>query len=408
MSLQTLKGFRDILPDEALGRQWVRDQLVGVFERYGLMPIETPTLEYADVLEGKYGEEADKLLYTFVDRGGRKVGLRYDQTIPAARFMAQNRHKLPRYFGRYQIQNVFRADKPQKGRYREFTQCDFDFFGDTSPITDAHMLSCAYDAYHSLGFDDITLRVNDRRLLMDTLNGYSIPSTVLTIVIDKLEKIGVDGVMKELTGRGMKEEEIKDLLTKLKEQAMPQSLRSILEATKALGVPTHALHFTPTLARGLDYYTGIIVEAVLPSDQGLSLGGGGRYDNLIEDIAGYSLSAVGFAVGFDRTVEAAQDRKLIPLSLHPIVMTLQKETVNESLMVASLLRGAGVSVIVYPSCDSLREQVGYARSIGAPLTLFIGTQEQEKKGVTIKNMESGMQEFVIYSQIVPYISVLRE
>src|SRR5579859_5434391 len=165
MTIQTLKGFRDFLPLEKRKRDFVRGKIVEIFERFGFEPLETPTLEYASLLLGKYGEEADKLVYTFEDRGERKVGLRYDQTVPTARVLAQYANDLPRFFRRYQIQNVFRADKPQKGRYREFTQCDVDIFGTTSPLADAEILACTYFAFQNVGYPEIELRVNDRQLL---------------------------------------------------------------------------------------------------------------------------------------------------------------------------------------------------------------------------------------------------
>src|SRR5258708_3739464 len=166
---QNLKGFRDFLPTEKRKRDFVLQKVVEVFERFGFAPLETPTLEYASLLLGKYGAEADKLVYTFTDNGDRQVGLRYDQTVPTARVLAQYQNELPKMFRRYQTQNVFRAEKPQRGRYREFTQCDIDIFGSTSPIADAEILACTYAAYQNIGFKNIQLKINDRQTLMSSL-----------------------------------------------------------------------------------------------------------------------------------------------------------------------------------------------------------------------------------------------
>lgn len=163
--LQTLKGFRDFLPEEKRNRNFVMEKIKETFEKFGFEPLETPTLEYSSLLLGKYGDEADKLVYTFEDRGGREIGLRYDQTVPTARVLAQYQNELPRYFRRYQMQNVFRADKPQKGRYREFTQCDIDIFGSTASTTDAEIVACTYEAFKNVGFDNLEIRFNDRQLL---------------------------------------------------------------------------------------------------------------------------------------------------------------------------------------------------------------------------------------------------
>src|SRR3989338_8273958 len=203
---QTLKGFRDFLTAEKRKRDFVLAKIRQTFELFGFEPLETPTLEYASVLLGKYGNEADKLMYTFQDRGKREVGLRYDQTVPTARVLAQYQGKLPQYFRRYEIQNVFRADKPQQGRYREFTQCDIDIFNSTSPIADAEILATTYFAYKNVGYPEIIFLINHRTILFELLNPFvSDTLNVFSLIqtIDKLEKIGSTGVSEELQKKGL-------------------------------------------------------------------------------------------------------------------------------------------------------------------------------------------------------------
>ena len=186
-TIQTLKGFRDFLPSEAKKRQYVAAKIQAVFERFAFVPLMTPTLEYASLLLGKYGDEADKLVYTFEDRGGRQVGLRYDQTVPTARILSQYQNELPKYFRRYQIQNVFRADKPQKGRYREFTQCDCDIFGSTSSLADAELLATIDAVFKELGFASVQIEINDRRLLVDALSPFTTPEIYVYSIIQSID-----------------------------------------------------------------------------------------------------------------------------------------------------------------------------------------------------------------------------
>lgn len=399
--VQTLKGFRDIFPRDVMKRQWVQQKITEAFSRFGFVPLETPTLEYASLLKGKYGAEADKLLYTFIDHGGREVGLRYDQTVPTARFIAEHKHELPKYFGRYQMQNVFRADKPQQGRFREFTQCDIDYFGAPAPIADAEILACVYNAYRAVGFTDIQLRVNDRVTLTNV-----VPDMHMVQAIDKLDKIGAEGVVAELVSRGLSEKEASDLLKRVEETPLSAALRTIVDHAIALGVPEDALIFTPTLARGLDYYTGLIVEAVAPSYGAGSLGGGGRYDHLIETLSNVSVPAVGFAIGFDRTVEAADALGYIPTGA-PItaLMTLIDERyINEALGVVAELRAKGIVVMVHPAVDSLGKQLQLADREHIPYALILGEMEHDAHTIAVKNLATKTQELVAVDTLHSYLS----
>lgn len=394
---QTLKGFRDFLPQEKRARNYVASVITRVFEQFGFAPIETPTLEYAELLTGKYGEEADKLLYTFTDRGERKIGLRYDQTVPTARILAQYQNQLPKYFRRYQIQNVFRADKPQKGRFREFTQCDCDIYGSTSAVADAEILAVLYAVYKELGFGQVSLLINDRQLLAESLNLFVTPEVNFASIvqtIDKLDKVGAEGVTEELVAKGLTTENARQVLVILNNSQKSNKLAEIEQFAVALGVPADALKFATTLARGLDYYTGLIVEVQLPEYGAGSVAGGGRYDTLIEQLGGTAIPAVGFGIGFDRTVDAAQAVGLIPANLTQtkVLVTLFDETtVAASLQAAAQLRSAGIAVEVYPALDKLGKQFKYADQLTIPYALVIGPDELQAKQVVLKNLERGEQ-----------------
>lgn len=404
---QTLKGFRDFLPEEKRKRDFVLNSIKRTFERFGFEPIETPTLEYAELLLGKYGEEADKLVYTFKDRGNRNVGLRYDQTVPTARVIAKYNDILPKFFRRYQIGNVFRADKPQKGRYREFVQCDADIFGTTSPISDAEILSVYYSIYADLGFTTLKLSINDRQTLMQTLSNYtSTKVDIFSIIqsIDKLDKIGKESVKRELVKKGLTEKIATEAIKRLLLSRPSQNLQIIIDSTKKLGVPAKSLIFTPTLARGLDYYTGMIFEGKVGGYDVGSVGGGGRYDNLIEDLAGISKAAVGFGLGFDRTLEAAETLNLLPTSFSPaqvLVTIFSDKYINKSLDTIKRLRKAGISSEIYPETeDNLSKQLSLANKKAIPYVIIIGENELKQKNLSLKNMKTGKQESISLEQLI--------
>jgi histidyl-tRNA synthetase len=296
---QTLKGFRDFLPEENRKRQYVEKIIRETFESFAFEGITTPTLEDASLLLGKYGDEADKLLYTFEDRGGRLVGLRYDQTVPTARLLSQYQNQLGKYFRRYQIQNVFRADKPQKGRYREFTQCDCDIFGSNSPLADAEILAVYYQVFKNLGLTDIKIEYNDRQLLIGTLEEFATAAVdVFSIIqsIDKLDKLAPEAVVAELVEKGLTEAVAKKVLSKINSVEKSDNLKEIEQKAISLGVDPEALVFNPKIARGLDYYTGLIFEGKIEKYAVGSVGGGGRYDNLIEELSGLKMPAIGFGL----------------------------------------------------------------------------------------------------------------
>lgn len=406
---QTLKGFRDFLPKEKRTRDFVQTKIVDMFERFGFEPLETPTLEYASLLLGKYGDEADKLVYSFKDRGDREVALRYDQTVPSARVLSQYQGKLPKYFRRYQIQNVFRADKPQKGRYREFTQCDIDIFGSKSNIADSEILACSYFAYKNIGFENVQLNINDRQVLIKALKPFATNEVdVYSIIqsIDKLDKKPKLSVITELVEKGLERTRAEKALDTIKKAQPSENLAQIIEATKALGVPEKALVFNPFLARGLDYYTGMIFEIILPEYGAGSCGGGGRYDNLINELGGVNVPAVGVAFGFDRTVEAAISLDLVDNqnnSSDALVTVFNENTRIESLQAASYLRDNNIKTEVYPAPDKLGKQFKYADSQNIPFVIIIGEDEIKENKVVIKNMKTGNQEVVDIKKAVELI-----
>lgn len=393
MLLQTLKGFRDFLPPEARKRQFVINTLKSVFESYGFEPLETPTLEYEAILAGKYGEEGDKLMYKFTDNGKRKVALRYDQTVPLSRVVAQRQNELSTPFKRYQIQNVWRAENTQKGRFREFLQCDIDIAGSSSSFSDAEILAIISDSYEALGFKDFTILVNDRSIFS------GLPMKAV-IAIDKIKKIGKDEVKKELKQLGVDPNVLDTLLT----SKPTDSLQSILSAAERMGVNKKRVVFEPTLARGLDYYTGIIIEVEIDGYTTGSVGGGGRYDNLIGMFAGRQIPSVGFAFGFDRTIEAMEDKKLFSednATARVLVTLFSPELADDSIELAYELRAKGVPTELYlDQSTKMDRQLKYADQKNIPYVATIGPDEKKSKQIALKDMKTKTQKQVTLDELL--------
>jgi len=405
--VQTLKGFRDFLPTEARKRAFVTSKIKASFELFGFEPLQTPTLEYASLLTGKYGEEADKLLYTFEDRGGRQVGLRYDQTVPTARVLAQYQNELPKYFRRYQIQNVFRADKPQKGRYREFTQCDVDIFGASSPLVDAEFLAVVNAVFENLGLKSAQIEFNDRELLIGSLEEFANQKvSVLSIIqsIDKLDKLSPEQVIAELMAKGLDQTLAEAVIVKLDQIEKSSNLVEIEQKALALGVPADKLVFNPKLARGLDYYTGIIFEVKIAEYGNVSVGGGGRYDQLIEDLAGLKMPAIGIGLGFDRIVEVCDDLDLIPQDNmgSQVLVTIFDDDQSEiaALKLAQELRQNGIKTELYLKRDRLGKQFKLAQQKNIPWVTVIGQKEIEQDLIGLKNMSTGQQDQLSLEKVI--------
>jgi len=407
--MQTLKGFRDFLPAEKSVRDQVKAKIEASFQRFGFAAIETPTLEYASLLLGKYGKEADKLVYSFKDRGEREVALRYDQTVPTARVLAQYQNALPKIFKRYQIQNVFRADKPQQGRFREFTQCDIDIYGSTSPIADAEILAATYAVFIDLGFKNIILKINDRQTLLATLSPFATPEVdVFSIIqsIDKLDKVSVSEVANELIAKGLKLAIAERILSELKKADLSNNLQEIVAMATALGVPKSVLKFDPNLARGLDYYTGLIFEVILPEYGVGSVGGGGRYDQLIEKLSGLKMPAVGIGLGFDRIVEAAVQLGLVSSqtqNTQVLVTVFDDQTLPYALEIAQKLRQAKINTQLYPALDKLSKQFKYADTQNISWVIIAGEEEMKAQQVTLKNMKTGEQSLLSWDEAIKII-----
>ena len=388
---QTLKGFRDFLPQEAKKRQYVIDKLKRVFELYGFEPMETPTLEYEELLMGKYGEEADKLVYRFEDKGKRRVAMRYDQTVPLARFVAQYQSQLSSPFKRYAIQPVWRADKPQKGRYREFIMCDIDIVGTTSVLADAEIIALVAQAYKELGFIKAKILVNDRKVF------EGLPPQAIGI-IDKLKKIGEDGVVEELvaTNNAKDTSDAKNILQSITQQKPTAYISEVISGIKQLSFDTYDIVFSPTLARGLDYYTSTIFEVEIPEVSVGSVCGGGRFDNLIGMFANKQIPAVGCAFGFDRTIDAMDELQLFPPEIQSattkILVTVFNEGLSEkSLEITAQLRSHNIPTEIYIGNAKLEKQLKYADQKGIPYAIIIGPEEIAKNIVILKDLQKRIQ-----------------
>ena len=387
------------MPKEAKKRQHLIDKLRNIFELYGFEPLETPALEYKEILFGKSGSETDKLAYSFKDQGGREVALRYDQTVPTARVMAMYQNSLPMPFRRYQIQPAWRAENPQSGRFREFLQCDADIYGSLSPISDGEIISLANYIFKSLGFKKFKIFINDRQLLFELMTFASIPQELQfqTIsAIDKLDRKTEEEVGVELKTIGLSDESVKHLFHHLAESEASENIQNIMRYAKSSGVDENNLSFQARLARGLDYYTGTIFEVKIDEYKAGSVLGGGRYDKLIESLSGSNIPAVGFGLGFDRTLEAMEQFKLFPEEgkrTGALVAVFNSDLLGKSLETTQKLRGAGISVETYPDeTKDLAKQLKYADKKGLKWFVVIGPEEAQKGSVILKDLETGHQE----------------
>src|SRR3989344_2355856 len=388
--LQPLKGFRDFLPKEARKRAWLKNKLIEITERWGYEPLETPTLEPLELFEGQIGED-EKLFYKFKDYGGRGVALRYDQTVPTCRFVVQYKDKITFPFKRYQCQTVFRAEKPQAGRYREFLQFDFDILGVESEFADAECVALTIDIYLKLGFKDVIVTINDRDLLK------SIPYPAI-VAIDKLEKIGEENVIKEIQSKNISLEDSRKYLDLVKNLKPNERLSNIFTYLKNAGFDQKNFKFEPLLARSFSYSTGPIWEVKIPGFTKGSVGGGERYDEIVEKISGQKIPGTGIALGFDRTLEALEELKLLP-KLSPasevLVTVFSPELESTSLTRSLSLRANGINTELYPDPNvKLDKQLRYADKKGIPFALIIGPEEVKNNTVTIKDMKSTNQETV--------------
>lgn len=413
---QPLKGFRDFLPAEQAERQKVFGKVRTVFEKYGFLPMSTPVLEYKELLAGKYGEEGDKLMYAFTDRGGREVVMRYDLTVPLKRFVKQNQGQLPLPFKRYQIDLVWRADKPQKGRYREFYQCDIDTVGTGSLFADAEVIACLDEVMESLGILDRVIKINNRELLTGIVKEAGVPAKKAGAVmraLDKLERDGQEAVRGYLKEEGIQDksadrlfellsqdfQDAKDFVARFEGIDGAGSLAEVLEILLDMNIRNYQVDLT--LARGLDYYTGTIFEIVLPDAAEFgSVAGGGRYDKLL------GLPAVGGSIGVDRLLSALEELDLINYDLvfDVLVLNLEEELSEKYLELVQTLRKSGIKTDFYYEPDKLEKQLKYADKKNINYAVIIGSEEAKKAVAAVKNMKTGKQEEVGQEKLVGYLA----
>jgi histidyl-tRNA synthetase len=419
---QVLKGMRDFLPQRMILRHYVTDQLRLVFERFGFEPLQTPAVEYAETLEGKFGEEADKLIYRFEDRGGRQVGLRYDLTVPLARIVAMY-PELVKPFKRYQIAPVWRAERPQKGRYREFYQCDVDVVGSASMLADAEVVTIAYQCLCQLGFTAFRILINNRKILQAVVEKAGVlPQNAPAVwrAVDKWDKIGPEGVRAELATSGLTEDTVRrlfdlldvggDATTVLQTLAgrlggIPvavEGIRELEEIGRYLNladVPSRFYQIDPHMVRGLEYYTGPIFEIVVDEPRIGSLSGGGRYDHLIGLLGSQEYPAVGISLGLERLIDVIDELGMAPSDVRStvtevLVTVFDQEHLVASLATAASLRANGVKCEVFLGGEKLASQLRYASRKNIPLVVIVGPDELQRGVAVLRNMVNGHQQTV--------------
>ncbi|OGM32409.1 histidine--tRNA ligase [Candidatus Woesebacteria bacterium RIFCSPHIGHO2_01_FULL_44_21] len=395
---QVLKGFRDYLPKEAKARKQIISKITQVFERFGFVPMDTPSLESFELFQGKLGEE-EKLMYKFQDLGEREVALRYDLTVPLARVLAEN-NNLPKPFKRYQIGNVWRADKPQKGRYREFIQCDIDIVGSNSLLADAEVVAIISEAFKILDIGEVTIKFNNRKIIDEALATLGVKETANFLrLIDKLDKVGESKTAEAIKAQGFKID-LNAYRTEMK-KAGKKFVDEFESLLSSLGVKNFG--FNPTLARGLDYYTGTIFEFTLKDKPEFgSIAGGGRYDSLIGKISGKETPAVGGSIGLDRLFAALFDSgKLVSESdFLVMVFNLDENLASEYLKMVTTLRQAGINTELYYEPAKMDKQFKYAESKNAKVAVIFGAEEAKAKKVNLKNLQAKEQVTVDLKDLV--------
>ncbi len=445
------KGMRDFGPEVMIRRNYIFNIIKATFEKFGYLPLETPAMENLSVLTGTYGEEGDKLLYKVlnsgdflsktkqedIDQGARKLapkitekGLKYDLTVPFARYVAMNRHDIAFPFKRYQIQPVWRADRPQRGRYREFYQCDADVVGTKSLICEAEIVLMINEVFEKLGITDYEIKINNRKILTGIAEVINEADKVndLCIAIDKLDKIGIDKVEEELKNRGFSDKSVTEMRPLLnvkgnnteKLDALKSNMESsvlgtmgvneILEVFDIIKIfnannnnDNHVV-FDATLARGLSYYTGCIFEVKVNNVSIGSVSGGGRYDDLTGVFGLADMSGVGFSFGVDRLYDVIEALDLFPkenlISTQVMIVNFDKESALYSMGILKKLRDAGIKSELYPDSAKLKKQMTYANKKAIPFVLLIGANEIATEKLTLKNMHEGSQETLKIEAII--------
>jgi len=447
-------GTRDFGPDVMRKRNYLLNTIKDIFIKYGFEPVETPALEHLDTLTGKYGDEGDKLLYKirsnrdikqeissdeadklselFPEKwiaGESKLGLRYDLTVPFARFVVQHRNNITFPFRRYQIQPVWRADKPQQGRFREFTQCDADCIGSDSLLHEADLICIYNDVFKQLGLTKAVLKINHRKFLEALVDELKLdfPVVRFTSTLDKLDKIGKEGVTKELVNLGVDEVKCEKLFQIIGNSALTRenliafgnafndnaiANEAIKELSEILDYLENAdidlnIELDLSLARGLDYYTGCIFEAIVSDSKIGSISGGGRYDNLTSVFGLNGVSGVGISFGVDRIYEIFEAQNLWPLDLVEstslLICHFDKPTQLYAMQVAKRVRGAKIATIVYPDNKRINKQFDFANKKGTKHVVVIGETEMETGLLTLKNLQDGTQQKLTVSDLIAFL-----
>ena len=440
MSTQPARGMRDFLPEDVRRREYVVGVIREIYDRYGFDPLETPAAENIETLLGKYGEEGNKLVFKILMRGEHEasgqadLALRYDLTVPFARVVAEYQSRLPKIFKRYQIQPVWRADRPARGRFREFYQCDIDAIGSTSLLVEVELLAAASDALERLGFSNFSIRLNHRRLLGQMLSLSGLPEdshAAALVIIDKLDKVGRENVIAELmgvatsnvnAGKMLEMFLLEDVLTNedklrrlgrylessLVEPDALQELATIIELSKQTSAGPR-LRLDPSLARGLSYYTGTIMEISVPDLPG-SLGGGGRYDNLVGMFLGSDVPACGFSLGLERLLVVMQERGMFPphvdqATIDVVVAAIDGTAQTAALETATELRKSGnLRVDLYPDVVKKMDKIfKYVDQRRARFIAIIGGDEVAAGTVTVRNVATKSKETMPRAEAASFI-----
>ncbi len=427
-----LPGFMELLPEDQIQFNRMYDTIRGVYERYGFLPLDTPTIEYSEVLLAKAGGETEKQIYRF-QKGDNDLSLRFDLTVPLARYVAQHSPDLVFPFKRYQMSKVFRGERPQKGRFREFYQCDIDVIGvDTLDLVfDAEIPAVIYNVFKELDFGAFTIRMNNRKVLNGffTALGYADRIGDILRTIDKLEKMGKDAVVKELTEYGVAEQDVDKILAFIGIKGSNDQVLAALQAqdvademyregvdelTKVIGylrrfgIDENCYTIDLTIARGLDYYTGTVYETMLNDYPSMgSVCSGGRYDNLTEYYTDQKLPGIGISIGLSRLYYQLKENGILKDGAKSLarclVIPMGEDTMNTAIAVAAELRNAGIATDVYYQNKGMKQKMKYAARLGIPYVAIIGEEEQANGTVMLKNMNTGEQQAVPVAQLAERI-----
>ena len=429
------RGMRDILPEQMIRRQYVIGVIRDVFEAFGFEPLQTPALELSEILTGKYGPDAEKLIYQAGHVGGKEdISLRYDLSVPLCRVVAMH-PQLPKPFKRYQIDPVWRAERPQKGRYRQFFQCDADTVGSESMLADAENVTLVYQVLTRLGFQQFEININDRKLITGIGQFAGVPTEQLGGLyrsIDKLDKIGLVGVRNELAENQIPEPVIEKLLTLLEiegdavtvlnalseqlgdSEVAREGISELEELTgyrTTLGVPEDFYQINVAMVRGLEYYPGPIYETVVEEPKIGSITGGGRYDELIGSFSKQGYPATGTSFGIERIIDVMEEFNMFPSAVaktvtQVLVTVFDAELTQESLKLATLLRQNGIRTEVYCRPTRLSAQIKYADTKGIPYAVILGSDELEAGKVAIRDLANREQQIVPREEFVEHIKQL--